>query len=117
MTRFFLITSIVLIGFFGAQQLDAKTLKLNPNESKVLTNNTLWKLNANCNIQGVHNKGKVKIVVLKNNGTINGKNLSTGQATSVTVKNNSNISVSAESGTQINLINLSNQGLEAVCAI
>ncbi len=34
----------------------------------------------------------------------------------ITIKNNSSISVSAESGTQINLINLGNQELQAVCS-
>lgn len=98
-------------------QVYSKTLSLNPNETKLLTNHSLWTLNATCNVQGMNQaKSKIKIIVLKNTGTINGKNLSTGQGTSVTVKNNSSISVSAEAGTQINLINLGSEALQAVCS-
>lgn len=93
-----------------------KTIHLNPNETKSLANNTLWTLNATCSIQSKgKTANKIRIVVLKNHGAVNGKNLTSGQATSVTVKNNSNISVSADAGTEINLVNLSNEGLQAVC--
>lgn len=107
---------VILVGFFFTN-LHAKTLSLNPNETKLLANNTLWTLNATCNIQGkTKPNSKIKISVLKNKGTVNGKNLTTGQATSVPVKTNSNISVSAEAGTQINLVNLSNESLQATCS-
>ena len=109
---------LILIGFLNSQAYAQKTIKLNANESKPLSNNTLWTINATCTIQGNNQtKSKIRISVLKNKGTVNGKNLSTGQATSVTVKNNSSISVSAEAGTQINLINLGGEGLESVCTI
>lgn len=117
MTKIFncllLIGSVVL-----SAPLDAKTIKLAPNETKVLANNAPFTLNATCNVHASHPiHSKVRIVVIKNKGIINGKNLSSGQGTSVTVKNNSNISVSADSGTQINLINLGTEQLEAVCML
>ena len=110
---------LLLIGFvFLSTQLEAKTIKLGPNESKMLANNAPFTLNATCSVHGIHPiKSKIRIVVLKNKGTINGRNLSSGQGTSVAVKNDSNISVSADSGTQINLINLSSEQLEAVCVL
>ena len=116
MTKFLHLSVIILIGFLSSQSHAQKTITLNPNETKLLTNNALWTLNATCTIQGKNQvKSKIRISVLKNKGSVNGKSLSTGQATSVTVKNNSSISVSAESGTQINLINLGAEGLQAVC--
>jgi uncharacterized protein YpmB len=116
MTKFINLSVFILIGFLSVPADAQKTIKLSPNETKLLSNNTLWTLNATCTIQGKNQtKSKIRISVLKNKGTVNGKNLSTGQATSVTVKNNSSISVSAESGTQINLINLGTDGLQAVC--
>lgn len=106
----------IVIGLLSFPIYAQKTIRLSPNETKMLKNNTLWTLNATCNIQGnTQIKGKIKIIVLKNNGTVNGKSLSTGQGTSLPVKNNSSISVSAEAGTQINLINLGDQELQAVC--
>ena len=119
MSKVFNLSIFVLIVFLGSllsSQVYAKTLNLSANETKLLTNNSLFTLNATCSIQGTSKNKKIKISVLKNNGTINGKNLSTGQATYVTVKSNSSISVSAESGTQINLTNLSDEGLQAVCS-
>jgi hypothetical protein len=116
MFKMFTLTVIVLLGFISSQTYAQKTIKLNPNETKVLTNSTLWTLNATCTVQNTsQKKSKIKISVLKNSGKVNGKNLATGQTTMVTVSNNSSISVSAESGTQINLMNLSSEGLQAVC--
>ena len=92
-------------------------IRLAPNETKLLANNTPWTLNATCTIQCIHkNNSKIKINVIKNSGIVNGKNLSTGQGTLIQVKNNSSVSVSAESGTQINLINLGADELQAVCS-
>lgn len=116
MTKYLHLSIVLIIGFLGSQAHAQKTLKLSPNETKLLANNTLWTINATCTIQGTKKThSKIRISVLKNKGTINGKNLSNGHATTVTVKNNSSIAVSAEAGTQINLINLGNEGLQAVC--
>lgn len=120
MTKFLNLCFVIIIGFFMssffASPASAKTLKLNPNETKLLTNSAPWTLNATCTIQGQHNnKSKIRISVLKNKGTVNGRSLATGQGTSVIVKNNSSISVSAEAGTQINLINMGGESLEAIC--
>lgn len=117
MPQFFNYSFMLLLCLFSLQS-NAKTLSLAPNESKMLSNNAPWALNATCNIQSDHLKsGKIRVVVLKNQGKINGRNLSAGQGTSFTVRNNSHISVSADSGTQINLINLSSDTLEAVCCL
>jgi len=116
MSKMINLSVFVLIGFLCSPVNAQKIIKLSPNETKLLSNNTLWTVNATCTIQGMDKTdGKIKISVLKNKGTINGKNVSTGHATMVKVKNNSSISVSAESGTQINLINIGASNLEAVC--
>lgn len=116
MSKMINLSVFVLIGFLCSPVNAQKIIKLSPNETKVLSNNTLWTVNATCTIQGTsQTDSNIKIGVLKNKGMINGKNLSTGYATMVKVKNNSRISVSAESGTQINLINLGASNLEAVC--
>ncbi|HAT2009905.1 TPA: hypothetical protein I8Z88_002136 [Legionella pneumophila] len=117
MAKFFTLLICISIGLLSFPTYAQKTIRLSPNETKTLKNSTLWTLNATCNVQSsTQVNGKIKIIVLKNNGKVNGKSLSTGQGTSITIKNNSSISVSAESGTQINLINLGNQELQAVCS-
>lgn len=117
MSKFFTLLICISIGLLSFSTYAQKTIRLSPNETKTLKNSTLWTLNATCSVQSsTQVNGKIKIIVLKNNGKVNGKSLSTGQGTSITIKNNSSISVSAESGTQINLINLGNQELQAVCS-
>lgn len=96
----------------------AKTISLEPNETKALTNHYLWTYHANCNLQDNDSKtNKIAIKVLKNRGTVNGTTLSSGQSKIIDIKHNSNISVTAESGTEINLINLSGHNLKANCSI
>ncbi|WP_454780976.1 hypothetical protein [Legionella sp. WA2022007384] len=117
MNKILTLSLFIIFGLFCSQSNAQKTIKLNPNETKLLANNTLWTLNATCVVQCTHqNNGKIKINVIKNSGVINGKKLSTGQGTLIRVKNNSSVSVSAESGTQINLINLGSDELQAVCS-
>lgn len=112
---FSLLLSLVIY-IFCSNAHASKTIILSPNETRLLSNNTLWNLNATCNVQCAHQSGgKIKISVLKNKGIVNGKNLSSGQTTSLNVKNNSSISVNAEAGTQINLINLGTEQLVAIC--
>nr|WP_238584332.1 hypothetical protein [Legionella gratiana] len=107
----------MIFELFCFQASAQKIIKLSPNETKLLANNTLWTLNATCVVQSTHqNNSKIKINVIKNSGVINGKKLSTGQGTLIQVKPNSSVSVRAESGTQINLINLGTVELQAVCS-
>ncbi len=101
------------IFFLSSQAYAQHVIKLNPKESKSLTNHSLWTLNATCNIQGT--KSKILVSVEENKGQVNGRNLAKGQATSVNVKNNDSISVSAEPGTTVTLINLGDDSVEAVC--
>lgn len=118
MSKFINLSVLLLIGFLSTPTHAQKIIKLNPNESKQMENNSLWTINATCTVQASgQTNNKIRISVLKNKGTVNGKNVATGHATTVSVKNHSSISVSAEAGTQINLINLGTQGLQAVCSL
>lgn len=93
-----------------------KIIKLSPNETKSLTNTYLWTINATCNIHGGQSKSKILVSIVESKGQVNGKHLSKGQATSVNVKNNDNISVSAEPGATVTLINLGENSVQAVCS-
>lgn len=107
-----------IVGLLLTTQVYAeRVIALNPKESKSLTNHLMWTLNAKCNVK-IHKHSNTKIVlkVLENNGIVNGKSLSKGQKTSVNVKNNDNISVTAEPGTTVSIVNLSTQSVQAVCS-
>lgn len=114
MLRACLITMIIFV-LTSSQVIAQQTIKLNPKESKQLTNHLLWTLNATCNIQGGPASNTIRVSVTENKGSVNGKNLSKGQATSVTVKSHDSIAVSAEPGTTVNLRNLGTGTVEAVC--
>ena len=107
--------AVLVFGLISSPAYAGKTIKLSSKESKSLTNHTLWTLNATCNIQGTKAKSKILVSVLENNCKVNGKKLTKGQATSVTVNNNETISVSAEPGTTVSLVNMGTESVEAVC--
>ena len=84
MAKILTIVALIIIGLLSSPAYAQKIIKLNPKESKFFTNNLLWTLNAHCNIQGaLQKKGRILVSILKNKGVVNGKNLSTGQTTSV----------------------------------
>lgn len=95
-----------------AQQMN---LQLAANGSKVVTNHFAWTLNATCVIQ-TKSKNKIRVSVLDNKGMVNGKNLATGQTTSMVVQNHDTISVSAEPGTKITLQNMGSDPVQATCS-
>ena len=111
-----LCVATVFVGALMSTPVHAqKIIKLAPNESKTLKNPFLWTLNATCSLHGKTNGGKILVRVMENKGEINGKKLSKGQATSVNVRNNDSLFVSAEALSTVNLTNLGATPLEAVC--
>lgn len=107
---------VVCLSVFTCASYAGKNLQLVPHVSKSLTNNFMWTVNATCNIKS-NAHGKVRVSVLKNKGVVNGHKLADGQTTFVAVDNNDSIQVSAEPGAQVNLVNMSNNQIEAVCHI
>lgn len=91
------------------------SLNLAPNGSKTVTNSFGWTLNARCTVK-TKSKNKIRVSVLENKGSVNGKSLATGQATSVVVEDQDAISVSVEPGTRVTLQNLSEDPVQASCA-
>ncbi len=108
---FFVIITLVATQTY-AHKVD---LKLMPKTSKLITNHYASTLTANCIIQTKESKNKILVSVVENKGRINGKRLSKGQATSITVHNNQSISVSADAGAQVNLLNLGVDSVNAIC--
>lgn len=109
------LSTAILILLISTSVFAEKVIKLSPKESKSLTNHSLWTLNATCSIQTHRSNNVILVSVLENKGAVNGKHLSKGQATSVKVKNNDSISVSAEPGTTVNIVNMSTDDVEANC--
>ena len=94
-----------------------KSITLLPKGSKLMTNNYGFTVNATCSVQGHQARNKIRISVLQNQGTVNGKHLSKGQATSVTLTSSDSISVSAEPGMSVNLMNMGSDRIQADCSV
>lgn len=93
-----------------------KTIQLGPNQTKQFTNPLAWTVNATCNIQSNNTHARIRVQVVNNTGQVNGHHLNQGQATSISVKHNSTISLSAEPGTQVNLVNTGSEPIQAICS-
>ena len=112
-SKYAFLSLILLSSQLYAQQV---SLNLMPKVSKVVTNHYGWTLLANCTIHATQPKSKIVVSVLRNNGSVNGRNLTNGHATSVVVRNNDNISVSAEPGATVNILNLGTDSVQATCS-
>ena len=109
------ITTTVLALIMSFSAAAQHIIKLSPNESKSLSNPTLWTLNATCHIQGGKGQHKIQIRMIDKTGHINGHALANGKTTSVHVNNKEQIAVSADAGATVHLTNLDNDPVEAVC--
>jgi len=91
-------------------------LKLEPHHSQGIENSYAFTINATCTIKVNKNNNKIRFDVAKNSGTINGKKLSDGQSTSITVENQDQIVVNAAPDTKVTVYNLSDNTVTATCS-
>ncbi len=110
----FLATSL----FCTAQAAHAQNMNLHlqPKQDKVISNPTPWTIHATCQIHTESSKQTIKIKGDKNGGQVDGRELTVGQATSLTVYNEKTVEVTAEPGAQVTISNTSDEPLKAVCS-
>jgi len=110
--------SLLTCGLLLPFQVSAQTvnLKLAPKQSKVIANNYMWTINATCTIQTNDSKKTILVNAVKNKSQVNGKNLNSGQKTSLSVQNNDSLTVSAEPGAQVTILNLGADEVKASCS-
>lgn len=113
-----LLSIIVLLAIL-IQPARAQSMQLNlaAHGSKLIENTYGFSLDANCTITNQKGKNKIKLQVVENTGTVNGKHLTKGQSTSVTVQGQKEISVHAEPGSKVNVLNLSDNPVQATCSV
>lgn len=111
------ILCVITACFFSSQsQAQGMNLQLAPNTDKVISNNTLWTIHATCEMHSTASKKTIRVNGVKNISHVNGKSLTAGQSTSMTVYAEKTIEVSAEPGAQVTITNLGNDAVEAVCS-
>ena len=117
MPTYFSITALTFLAIAMSSNVHAQHMNVNlaANASKVITNHTLWTLNATCTIQ-TKAQHKIVVSVLDHNGIINGHNLRIGQVMSVVVHDHDSIAVSAEAGTRVTLQNMGTDPIQASCS-
>jgi hypothetical protein len=91
-------------------------LALKPKEDKVLSNSSLWTITATCQIKSSANKKTIKIRGNKDGSRVNGKTLTAGQATSLTIYAEKTIEVTAEPGAEVTISNMSDEPFIATCS-
>lgn len=99
-----------------AIQAQNMSLDLQPKQNKVLSNSTLWTIHATCQIKTSSGKKTIKIKGNKDGSQVNGKELSVGQATSLTIYSENTVEVTAEPGAQVTISNMSDEPVKAVCS-
>lgn len=114
----FILSTVVLIAIL-MQPAKAQNLQLTlaPHSAKLIENNYIFSLDARCTIQADKKQNTIKLHVLEKTGTVNGKHLSKGQSTSVTVSDHDALSVHAEPGSKVNVLNLSDNLVHANCSV
>ena len=107
---------ILAAGLIHSASAANMELQLKPHHSQGIENTYAFTINATCKIKASNNNNKIRFNVTKNTGTINGKKLSRGQSTSITVNNQDQVSVHAEPDTKVTVYNLSNNTVTASCS-
>ena len=117
MIRLCAILTAVTISCFTLQgHGQGMNLTLNPNQDKVIANNTPWTINATCKIHADSTKKTIRVDGIKNTSLVNGRSLTAGHSTSLIINDRKTITVSAEAGAEVTITNLSNGTIEAVCS-
>ena len=117
MPTYLCITALTFLAMMMSSNAHAQHMNvhLEPNGSKIITNHTLWTLNATCTIE-TKAQHRILVSVLDHQGTVNGRNLTNGQAMWVVVHDKDAIAVSAEPGTRVTLQNMGNDAIQASCS-
>ena len=90
---------------------------LPPNDPQIFKNPFLWDISAECVITSDIDAYPLLVRVLRKKGTLNGKHLSTGDTVQLILHAKDKIRLTAVSGAEVELTNLSNEMVKADCAM
>jgi hypothetical protein len=107
---------ILAAGLVHAAHATTIELQLEPHHSQGIENSYAFTINATCTIKVKNNNNKIRFDITKNSGKINGKTLTNGQSTSITVDNQDQIEVHAEPDTKVTVYNLGDNTVHASCS-
>ncbi len=119
MQKIITIMQALILAACFSQPASAATIdmKLEPHHSQGIENSYAFTINATCTITVKSNHNKIRFNVTKNKGSINGKTLTNGQSTSITVENQDQIIVHAEPDTKVTVYNLGDSTVHANCSV
>lgn len=89
--------------------------ELAPNTPIVLTNYTIFTINALCNIETSDESNLIHAKVLKRSGELNGTVINTGDELDLTVHQGDKLSLTAKSAAQVELTNKGPHMVKALC--
>lgn len=86
-----------------------------PNQPQLFTNYMFWTIEANCKMITEDESDELYAIALAKRGKINDIPLSSGESIQVTIRNNDNLKVSADSGAKVEITNLGKHLVKASC--
>ncbi len=87
------------------------------NEPQLLANPFLWTIKITCTIKSEQENNLISFKVTKKTGTFNGAKFSVGDSMRINLHPNDKIQITAVSGGEVELLNLSNQVIRAECEV
>ncbi|WP_131781662.1 hypothetical protein [Legionella gresilensis] len=109
--------AIALSSVCFATDLASRQYEFKPNEAKVLTNPFIWQLTMKCNLSTQDKENTLTAVMLKYTGTVNNHVLKEGESVSLSVKNNSELTISVAGSAMVEITNQGNSSVMANCEI
>lgn len=114
--RSFMLLLITFLTIFNTNT-QAMNIQLAPQESKSLSNPTPITIHAHCAIKTNHTQDThIMIHVMKHHSCINGIALRSGQKKSLRIHHDDHITVVAEPGSEVSIINQGRSNIQASCS-
>lgn len=90
--------------------------KLEPNDPQLISNQYLWTVSAVCTIKSKEKDSFLAITVTRKEGTLNGKRMSKGDSRTLRIEYGDEISITAVSGAEVELLNAGNKEIITECS-
>jgi len=111
--------SLLIVGSMTlhAESTVSRTYEFEPNRPNAIDNPLFWQLDTQCLIVTMEGENLLKGTMKRNNATINGRYLSEGESTTLTVRNKEFMHIVADRGARVEIINFGKKTVTATCKI
>lgn len=90
--------------------------ELPANDPQIFSNIFFWTIKANCTIISESAENLISVKMLRKTGSVNSQQLTSGDTLEITVQAGDKLSISADSGAKVELVNLGHKTIVASCS-